>query len=57
MLIEGMTFRQRSAKHSYHEAQAWWCHAPPIDRPMIDHAARVKAGEKAFRDREHPGLD
>jgi hypothetical protein len=54
MLIEGVTYRRRSAKHSYREQQAWWCQAPPLERPLVDHQARVRAGEKALLERLGP---
>jgi hypothetical protein len=47
-LIEGVEYRKKGRKHSISDRQAWWCEAPPREKPLVDHAARVREAEREF---------
>jgi hypothetical protein len=42
MLIQGVGYRRKGTKHAIHDRQAWWCQAPPVEHPMIDHAEEIR---------------
>lgn len=37
MRLFGVVYRQRSAKHTYRDAQACWVRAPAVLAPLVDH--------------------
>lgn len=49
MCIEGVHYVAKGRKHSRAMKQAWWCQAPPVIEPYIDHAARVAAATEVWR--------
>jgi hypothetical protein len=41
MLIQGVQYRKKGRKHSIADPQAWWCEAPPVTSPLVDHGRRI----------------
>jgi hypothetical protein len=48
MLIEGRQYRRKGRKDAYVDVQQWWCQAPPVAQPLIDHEARVRAANARY---------
>jgi hypothetical protein len=48
MLIEGREYRRKGRKDAHVDVQQWWCQAPPVETPMIDHEVRVREATKRY---------
>lgn len=48
MLVVGREYRRKGRKDAHADEQHWWCQAPPVATPMIDHEARVRDATERF---------